>query len=324
MNERDWYVVDQGKPRGPCTLDEIREFAASGAIGGNTAVWRHPMPDWLPLREVRELAAHVPPPLPDTAPIPASRTPREPESSPPPVSGGNGVGPHPAADRKTAAATLVTDPGTETQAVPAYTPRELPPFAVLAPWADGTRPAEEPDEEIDPVRPGEKTRPWRRWFARTADYTMFAVLLGAVIGTAMLYMAPDISRFMFESEYSNWFLTLLVVGAWVPVEGYLMGRYGTTPGKWLLSLRVTAKSGRRLTALAARRRASLVWLNGMGCGAPIVTAITQLVAVTKLERRGETDWDNELGTAVRSDALKPGRVLGAALIVIAAVYFGTL
>jgi predicted Zn finger-like uncharacterized protein len=59
MPADEWYVGINDVPVGPIRLGELRAKAASGAIQGDSLVWRDGLEDWRPLRSFPELVAVV-------------------------------------------------------------------------------------------------------------------------------------------------------------------------------------------------------------------------------------------------------------------------
>ena len=59
MHGDEWYVGINDVPVGPIRLGELRAKAASGAIQGDSLVWRDGLEDWRPLRTFPELVAVV-------------------------------------------------------------------------------------------------------------------------------------------------------------------------------------------------------------------------------------------------------------------------
>ena len=65
-----WHYVQNGQPKGPVDDSTLQTFLGNGTLPVNTLVWREGMPQWLPAREVAELAGSFPPGAPP--PIPQS------------------------------------------------------------------------------------------------------------------------------------------------------------------------------------------------------------------------------------------------------------
>lgn len=57
--DAQWYVAVGDRQDGPFDAAQIAEQLASGAIDGETYVWKDGLPDWQPLGEVAELASRV-------------------------------------------------------------------------------------------------------------------------------------------------------------------------------------------------------------------------------------------------------------------------
>lgn len=295
MNDEAWYVTIDGQMHGPVPMDEIRALAERGDIGRDTLAWRHPMNEWRPIRALPELAARIPPPLPseegerlrrgDAAPV----MPGPGRAEPPPLPG--------------------TDPTGETDE-----PERR--------WSDGGAAREKPElRAMDDGGAEAKPHPWRRFFARVADYSLFALPGGMLIMFPLAFVSPDGMAWMMEQD--DWVAVMLIVAAFVPVEGWMLSRWGATPGKWMFSLRVEGKWGEQIDFAGATRRALHVWARGMGFAIPAVSVITQLVAGWKLEKKGETKWDQDLELAVRAGKLSTGKIaLFVALMLVAFYGYG--
>lgn len=53
----EWYHARGGRQQGPFGLEQMRALVRGGQLAPEDLVWRQGLPDWLPLREVPELAA---------------------------------------------------------------------------------------------------------------------------------------------------------------------------------------------------------------------------------------------------------------------------
>jgi uncharacterized RDD family membrane protein YckC len=49
----NWYYVKQGQQTGPVDDEQLDQLKASGAIQGDTLIWREGMANWLPYQEVK-------------------------------------------------------------------------------------------------------------------------------------------------------------------------------------------------------------------------------------------------------------------------------
>lgn len=114
--------------------------------------------------------------------------------------------------------------------------------------------------------------PWRRFFAREIDLTLYSLLwstfLALVIGINISDsspMYPSVS-FMILSLIGSLFITNILL---LIIEPLLLTFTGTTAGKFCFGLRVTANGRRRLTYREALRRTWDVLWKGYGLFIPI-------------------------------------------------------
>lgn len=125
--------------------------------------------------------------------------------------------------------------------------------------------------------------PWRRYFARTLDFAIYSTLWNVA-----LIMNVNISEY---TKTGNLLDTILILLIMLLVEPVLLCLFGTTPGKWILGIRVTDNEGRRLTYSEAWARTRSVLFRGMGLSIPIYS-LYRLWKSYKAESNGETlDWE---------------------------------
>ena len=121
------------------------------------------------------------------------------------------------------------------------------------------------DEEASDV--ANKVRsPWRRYFARLLDiviYTYFVVAFQSIV--VHVNMAT-------RSTFESFLDTLIAFLIMMLIEPVLLSKLGTTPGKWLLGLRVTGATGQPLSYLDALSRTVTVFWRGFGLNIPIYNA----------------------------------------------------
>lgn len=153
---------------------------------------------------------------------------------------------------------------------------------------------------------GEHVRPWSRFWARLIDLNITAFVLGLV--TALV--APQML------DASTHVVGIFVTLIHVVLEAVLLAVIGTTPGKWLLGVRLTGSEGQALTFADALGRAFHVWWRGMGAGIPYVTVITTVSAKKRLERTGTTPWDQRRNCRVSTQPVGTVRKVMAVLLVL--------
>lgn len=127
-------------------------------------------------------------------------------------------------------------------------------------------------------------RPWVRYWARTFDVYVFAFIAGFFL----YFIAPE-----FIGRVNEYVLGLILAFFWIFVESLLLLSFGTTPGKWLLNIKIVSTSGSPITYSQALARSMKVWWRGFGTGFPIVALITSIMAYKELTINGFTSWDKE-------------------------------
>ena len=138
---------------------------------------------------------------------------------------------------------------------------------------------------------GRRVKAGLRWLARTVDEMLWYVFLW-VVGVSVGWL--EIWDFLFRHP-------VLLFGpalVWVPVEAYLLSTLTTTPGKWLLGMRVTDDLGQPLSYMAALKRSALVLVMGNGLGLPTLMLLPMLQAGLSwvlYQRSGSTFWDRASG-----------------------------
>lgn len=138
----------------------------------------------------------------------------------------------------------------------------------------------EPSEILGREEPRKKTeaqpsQPWVRFVARFFDYSLLFMLLIAARSHA------PYGKFEFFIPY-EFFI-------WIPIEAFLLSTLGTTPGKFLLKIKLRPK----LDFMRALRRSFSVWFRGLGMGIPVINILCLLNAFQRLRLFHVTSWDKE-------------------------------
>jgi uncharacterized RDD family membrane protein YckC len=153
-----------------------------------------------------------------------------------------------------------------------------------------------------PLHPWTETKPhpWRRYFARSLDNLLIGGMSWVVLAIVLALVAPQASPVLFglldgpAGRVVDFFLTILDA---IPGNAVSVGLTGGTPGKWLFGIRV-ARHGRPIGVRAELARELMVWWRGLGCGVPLISFITMIIAYNKLEKLRETTWDAQQGNLV--------------------------
>jgi uncharacterized RDD family membrane protein YckC len=151
-----------------------------------------------------------------------------------------------------------------------------------------------------PAKPYSMRRFWARWF----DLCLFSGVWWLAIWLA--------GRDIIAVLNHPWIMLLHYV-PWFVLETLLIHRYGTTPGKWLLGLRVSNDNGSLPSLAEATRRSARVLFIGLGFGWLPLAVICQIMAWFTVRRIGRPLWDHAGGHQVTAEPLHPLRLVSYVL-----------
>ncbi len=288
----DWYYAGADRsPVGPCSRAELDSLRARGDLDEEALVWTRGMGTWVPFSRLGGLH---PRPASDTGVVGVEQSVARAEPTTLPIEApfaGPGVAHVPA-----------SDPGignTSRQGFrDAARGHGLPPVMVVE--DDGWQYA--------------GATPWRRYFARMFDTIVLGASIWFVLGTLLLLLDGGLFDYVFEapSPADNLVVKSILTFALVlPVEAWMLGVSGTTPGKRLFGVRVTRSDGDAIGFVRALRREGRVLLQGLALGIPLFSMIAMIVAFFRLKSEGVAGWD----------AGKPWVVTGRAPGVVQALLF---
>ena len=153
-----------------------------------------------------------------------------------------------------------------------------------------------PDAPSGPHGPHLVRRFWARWF----DLYLFA----GIWWFGMWAAGRDIGGIL-----NNPWIILFQYIPWFVLEAVLLHRYGITPGKWLLGIRVVNDNGTLLSLAESTRRAARVLFLGIGFGWGILALICQILALFTSRRIGRPLWDHAGGHHMETTPLNPLRLV---------------
>ena len=110
--------------------------------------------------------------------------------------------------------------------------------------------AEALEKDRDPVR----IFPWRRYFARELDLAIYGTVLALILQVCFKMNYLRIS----EDSGRNMLLALAGLLVMAGAETLMLHFWGTTPGKWLLGLKLLREDGTRFSLTEAARRTGMV------------------------------------------------------------------
>ena len=165
--------------------------------------------------------------------------------------------------------------------------------------------------------------PWRRFFARWVDLSLASLIVSFMI-VEVLWIRPV------PGDFLNAVLAVLTAFALVPVEAYMLSRWGTTPGKYMMGMRIEAAEGGFLSWQQALEREWAVLRDGMCFQIPLLTLWSQLrcysqltgTSLRRFARREdvpepeEMDWDDGAERQYLPLGGKRGAVLAAVFVLI--------
>ena len=142
----------------------------------------------------------------------------------------------------------------------------------------------------DVLPPREETRdirffcPWRRFFARGVDFLLCGILWNAFLGLVLR------DNLVGRSGLENYFYQLPVLGLNLLLEPLFLHFTGTTPGKWLMGLRLTRSDGSPISLPDAYRRTLGVLAIGEGLHVPLIGLAANLLSYLRCRRGQEQPW----------------------------------
>jgi len=151
----------------------------------------------------------------------------------------------------------------------------------------------------------------RRFWARWLDLTLYS----AVWWLGMWAVGQDIGAALI-----NPWIMFFHYMPWFALEAVLIQRFATTPGKWLLGLRVVNLDGSHLDLSASSRRCMRVLFTGVGFGFNYLAVFCQILSLVVSKRIGNTLWDHSGGHQVIADPVRPERVAIVVLGYLVAIY----
>ena len=166
--------------------------------------------------------------------------------------------------------------------------------AVLATWLD------EPKEP--PFVPPKAPYPWRRYFARSLDFSLIAFFYETLL--CLLFHINFAERSVpleLIDVYLCWGLVFLL-------EPLFLSKWGKTPGKWIFGLSIHNKSGELLTLKEAFDRTFHVFYKGEGFAIPFYNLYRNYQSYKICSDSGVMEWDEDLCYEAKS--FHPASVFG--------------
>lgn len=170
------------------------------------------------------------------------------------------------------------------------------------------------DSELKGLEVAKVQSPWRRFFARSFDLFIY----GAIWSLFLTYVMNV--NVAVRSSAANFFDTFVAFGLMLLIEPLMLAFLGTTPGKWILGLRVEDLDGRYLSVTEAFSRTWTIIWRGFGLNIPIYGIYRHWKSYQACKEGEALDWEFE-STLILSDT-KHWRT--AVYIVVSATAFAGL
>ena len=135
--------------------------------------------------------------------------------------------------------------------------------------------------------------PIRRYIARTIDYNLYNLII-------QCFVILILNVRTVENVGLSIIVSILTILLMLFIEPFLLSKFSTTLGKWLLGLKITDEDGNHLTYKDAFNRTIEVIIYGCGLYIPFIFLICYFVSYRKLNKNEELAWE-EGNTYLTSD-----------------------
>lgn len=152
------------------------------------------------------------------------------------------------------------------------------------------------------VQEPKKREPWRRFFARQLDSILYTTLWYIFL---TLVMNINIGNAPFIVDLLSWLVTSLLM---LFLEPLFLSCFAATFGKWILGIRVTHYSGRKLTYKEALSRTWKVFVFGLGMSVPVLSFVCMFLCFLKSDAREPLKWEDEEGSMLTLKDKKRWRI----------------
>jgi uncharacterized RDD family membrane protein YckC len=164
-------------------------------------------------------------------------------------------------------------------------------------------PAARQHPDTPPPLPVTNLRLARRFWARIVDLQCYIAAWWL-----LLYAA----NFNIGSIFANPWIMLAQLLPWVPLEALLLQRFGTTPGKWMLGMRIQNDDGTPLSYRQAFLRSVRALVAGVGMGLGFLVPICLGLSYWITRRLGRPLWDHLGGHRATFAEIRGRRYIGVA------------
>ncbi len=145
--------------------------------------------------------------------------------------------------------------------------------------------------------------PWRRYFARTIDLGLYSLIFTLLSVKLVQVSIREIGSFWMQLLDIIIGLTLMLF-----IEPLMLSKLGTTPGKWILGLRLRNYFGEKMTYGDAFERTFGVIKSGLGFNIPFYSLYRLYKSYEKCSEGRRLPWDEDCDYVLIDK--KPLRIVG--------------
>ena len=266
-----WYVAEaDGTTCGPMSRDEVVRAAGRGEFAADALAWHVDLGEWLPLSRILLRFGRATQDAPSAAQVAKAerRDERSKQRELPPSQRSDTATRAGAEQRK--------------QRVATATRGSRPPPLVASAGALKAEAAAASARNLALVG--------KRLLARYVD------VMSLGLGAAAAWWASTEGAKGPEALATPqfWILLWMACVAYFVIESALVGVFGTTPGKYLLGLRLRDERGQAPGIPRALRRSFSVLGRGLGFGLPFIAPFAILIAGAQTLNKGSAPWDEGL------------------------------
>jgi hypothetical protein len=156
--------------------------------------------------------------------------------------------------------------------------------------------------------------PWRRFWAKQVDVVLFGIPGFLVslffIGFFIAAGGGGIDELTDPGWVFGSLAGLTMMFWWAVAEVIALSKWGTTPGRWLLSIQIEEYQhiGGKLDAGVALKRTWMVAWRGLGLGISLALPLCNILSYFKYNKDEITPWDQRYGVKVSHTELVAWRV----------------
>lgn len=149
--------------------------------------------------------------------------------------------------------------------------------------------------------------PWRRYWARCLDFSLYNTLVSLLI---------------YDFQYRVIYVPILTLIAMLTLEPLLLSMFGTTVGKAIFGIRVTDREGGKLSYNTAIERTWTVMWEGEALRIPLICLYFQYKSLDLAEQDIPLSWEGESELTYKDDKLWRYGLYGLAVLADTALVFG--